>query len=110
MKSVVKFADLKIKKAFEHLKQSKNEDKKLYDFIYRAINELEKDPFTGLHISKKLMPKLYVKKYNAQNLWKYDLPNGWRLIYTIKRNEILIVSVILEWFNHKNYERRFGYK
>ena len=39
----------------------------------------------------------------------YDLPNGWRLIYTIETNEILVLAIILEWFDHKNYERTFNY-
>jgi hypothetical protein len=44
------------------------------------------------------------------NLWKYDLPDGWRLIYTLSTpNKIEILAIILEWFDHKNYERRFGY-
>lgn len=43
------------------------------------------------------------------NLWKYDLPDAWRLIYTIKEDEIKILSIILEWFDHKEYERKFNY-
>jgi len=45
------------------------------------------------------------------NLRKYDLPNGWRLIYTVKGNSVEMVAVILEWSaSHKKYEKRFGYK
>lgn len=36
--------------------------------------------------------------------------SGWRLIYTISGNKIEIVSIILEWMDHKSYERRFGYR
>jgi hypothetical protein len=51
-----------------------------------------------------------VTKYRIKNLWKYDLPNGWRLLYTITAdNEVEIISAILEWFDHKNYERKFKY-
>jgi hypothetical protein len=32
-----------------------------------------------------------------------------RLIYSITGDEISIVSIILEWFDHKDYERRFSY-
>lgn len=60
-------------------------------------------------ISEKLWPNEYIKKYKITNLWKYDLPDGWRLIYTIESNKIKIVSIILEWFDHKNYERKFNY-
>ena len=50
-----------------------------------------------------------MKKYEINNLWKYNLPNGWRLIYTVKASSVEIVSIILEWSDHKSYERRFGY-
>lgn len=64
----------------------------------------------GIQIPKRLFPKEYVIKYKINNLWKYDLPDGWRLIYTLNPlNQVEILSVILEWFNHKEYERRFHY-
>jgi hypothetical protein len=47
---------------------------------------------------------------NIDNLWKYDMPSAWRLLYSLKTEEIEIVAIILEWLDHKNYERRFGYK
>jgi len=51
-----------------------------------------------------------VQKYQINNLWKYGLPDGWRLIYTIKTpNKVQILAVILEWFDHKEYERKFNY-
>jgi len=37
------------------------------------------------------------------------IPNGWRLIYSVANGEIKILSIILEWMSHKDYERRFGY-
>ena len=103
------FITPKLKKEWEDLKSDKFEDKKLYDFIDRAINDLKVNPACGTKIKRNLWPKEYVQKYNVTNLWKYDLPNAWRLIYTIENSEIKIVNIILEWFNHKDYERRFKY-
>ena len=49
-------------------------------------------------------------RFFVLNLWKYDLPQGWRLLYTITaENEVELISAILEWFNHKNYEKRMNY-
>ena len=76
---------------------------------YPSHRKMKTNPACGIKIQKKLWPKAYLEKYNVVNLWKYDLPNGWRLVYTIKEDEIMILNVILEWFDHKNYERRFGY-
>ena len=57
----------------------------------------------------RLIPKIYIKKYEITNLWKYDLPRGWRIIYSIANEDIEIISLILEWIDHKEYERRFKY-
>ncbi|MBN2422448.1 type II toxin-antitoxin system YoeB family toxin [Candidatus Woesearchaeota archaeon] len=105
----VTFADKKTEDTFEDLKEGKYESKKLYNLIERAISDLKKDPFCGIRIQKKLWPKDYIQKYDVTNLWKYNLPNAWRLIYTVKADEINIISIILEWFNHKDYEKRFNY-
>ena len=105
----VAFADKKIESSFDSLRHGKFEDKQLYEFITKAIQDLKKSPMSGLKIQKRLWPKEYVRTYNLTNLWKYNLPNGWRLVYTIKTDEIMIINVILEWFSHKDYERRFRY-
>src|SRR3989338_2034692 len=60
-------------------------------------------------IKKQLWPKEYIKQYGITNLWKYDLPNAWRLIYTIESDEVKIMGIVLEWFTHKEYEKRFNY-
>ena len=105
----VTFGDKKVEIDFESLKDGKVEDKQLYSSIDRAIIDLKNNPACGIKIPKNLWPKEYIKKYEITNLWKYDMPKGWRLIYTIQTNEIMILSVILEWFDHKEYERRFHY-
>ncbi len=105
----VTFGEKKIEREFESLKGGKFQDKQLYEFIDRAIKNMKTNPVCGIKIPKKLWPKVYVEGYEITNLWKYDLPNSWRLIYTIKEDEVMILNVILEWFAHKEYERRFKY-
>ncbi len=105
----VAFIDEKIKAAYDSLKMGKYEQKQLLSNLDRAIADLKINPFYGTRIPSKLWPKDYIRKYNINNLWKYDLPNAWRLIYTVVGNKVEIISVILEWFSHKNYERKFQY-
>jgi len=105
----VAFINEKLKSNFKKLVKGKFEDKQLFKFINRAIDDLKKNPFCGIKIPKKLWPKEYIKKYQITNLMKYNLPNAWRLIYTIEADEIKIVNIILEWMDHKEYERRFKY-
>ncbi|MEW5759198.1 MAG: hypothetical protein AB1779_00355 [Candidatus Thermoplasmatota archaeon] len=109
MKSRVVFADKKVKEAYEKLRDSTTEDKKLYLWLNRAFDDLAENAFCGIQIPKKLIPKEYIKKYGIDNLWKYNLPNAWRLLYSVARDEVIIISIIIEWLSHKRYERRLGY-
>ena len=105
----VAFITQKLKEQFEALKEEKFEDKELYKFIDRATDDLKQNPTCGIKILKRLWPKEYIKNYSITNLWKYDLPNAWRLMYTIESDEIKIMSIVLEWFDHKEYEKKFKY-
>lgn len=104
MKSEIVFGDDKIEKDFDKV------DEELRQQLERAFRNLENNAFCGIQIPKKLIPKEYIKKFGQlTNLWKYNLPDAWRLIYTIKNDKVNVLSVILEWMDHKTYERRFGY-
>ena len=107
--SQIRFGDESIKNAFYELEQGDPSEKELFRFINQAMNNIEKNAFCGIQIPKNRIPKEYMAKYSSKNLWKYDLPNAWRLIYTIRGDEVIVISLILEWMNHKDYERRFKY-
>ncbi len=103
------FAEEKLKKSFEELKTGKLEEQELYKYIKQAFENLKDNAYSGIHIPARLIPKVYIKKYKITNLWKYDLPRGWRIIYSIANEGIEIISLILEWLDHNEYERRFKY-
>lgn len=108
MKSQIVFGDEKLEKEFKGLKSLK--EKALYEQLNKAFKNLEDNAFCGIQVPKRLIPKEYVTRFGPlTNLWKYNLPDAWRLIYTVKNNRVNILSVILEWLDHKEYERRFGY-
>ena len=101
--------DEELKKAFEKLKDSTSEEKLLYGWLSKAFSDIEKNAFCGIQIPKKLIPKEYTKKYGIRNLWKFNLPSAWRLLYSVEGRDVKIISIVLEWLDHKNYERRFNY-
>lgn len=107
--SKLKFTDKKTRQAFEKLFKGNTEQKQLHRWLLRAFKDIEENSFCGIQIPTRLIPKVYSKKYNIKNLWKYNLPNAWRMLYSIRNNNILVVSIILEWMNHKNYDRLLGY-
>jgi len=109
VKSKVVFADAKLKDAFEKLKESRTEDLRLYSWLSRAFDDIADNAFCGIQIPKKLIPKVYLDKYGVDNLWKYNLPDAWRLLYSVARDEVIVIAIILEWMPHKEYERRFKY-
>ena len=98
----VQFVNEKVKKAFEELDSGKYEEVELKKYLERAFEDICKNPFCGIQIPKKLIPQDYIKKFNIKNVW--------RLIYSIESNQIYVISIILEWMDHKTYERRFNYK
>ena len=101
------FADDKLEKAFLDLP----DDDWLKKAIQRAISDLKENIFAGESIRKELIPKEYKKSYGVDNLWWFPLPKAWRLIYSvITPSNVEILALILEYFDHKNYAKRFGYK
>ena len=105
MESEVQFFSEKEKKIFEEIT-----DYNLKKHLKNAFRNLMENAFCGLQIPKRLIPKDYIKKFgNLTNLWKYNLPDAWRLIFTIENDKVNILSIILEWMDHKTYERRFKY-
>lgn len=99
------FADDRLEEAFNSL----SKDDWLKKSIKKAIERLKKNVFCGEKIRNKLIPKEYINKYRINNLYWYQLPNAWRLVYSIEADNVEILAVIIEYFNHKNYERRFNY-
>ena len=95
MESEVYFADEKLKEVYNNLEDSKAEEKELHKWISRAIDDLKKDAFTGIQIKKELIPSEYKQKIPyMDNLWKYDMPKGWRLLYTVGKDKVIVVSIV----------------
>lgn len=98
-----------MKNAFKKLENGDDSEKELHKFLVQAFRNIEGNAFCGIQVPKKLIPVYYKSKYEVKNLWKYDLPKGWRLIYSIESEEIVVYSIVLEWLSHKDYEKRFKY-
>ena len=81
----------------------------LYNAIKQKIEFLKINPYYGIQIQKRKIPKNYTEVI-AKNLWKINLPGAWRMIYTIRGNEIEVISFVLDIFDHTEYGRQFGYK
>ncbi|MFH0906370.1 MAG: hypothetical protein V1824_03455 [archaeon] len=77
--------------------------------IEQKVELLKLNPEVGRCVKKNLIPKDYIDK-GITNLWILNLSNYWRLLYTIKTNEIYIICVLLEFGDHNKYNQIFGFK
>jgi len=82
----------------------------LLNAIDQKIDFLKNDPEYGTHIAKNKIPKDYIKKYDINNIWKINLPKAFRMLYSLKGEEIRIFALILDVLNHKDYEKKFEYR
>ncbi|MFH0831358.1 MAG: hypothetical protein V1886_00615 [archaeon] len=78
--------------------------------INRAKELLRENPFAGIQIPKSRIPRKYLLKYNVTNLWKINLSDFWRIVYTATGNQVEIMAFVLDIVDHKTYDKIFGYK
>ncbi len=82
-----------------------SEEIQLQKSIKQKIEFIKSNPFYGDNIQKNLIPK----EYDVQNLWRVELTHFWRMLYTIKGDQIEIVCFVLDIINHDDYNKKFGY-
>ena len=115
MKEVIVVLSPEAEKVYRYLnKESQNSkiEKSILNGIKQKIELIKENPHYGNPISKKLFPKEYVEKYKITNLFRVELPNFWRMLYTLTDSEtkIKIISFVLDIINHSTYDKKFGYK
>lgn len=100
--SKVIFVDEELENAFNLL----SVEDPLKKGIIKAIKNIKEDCSAGEIVKKNsVILQNYKKKYGIKNLRVYDLPLAYRLMYTITHDEIEIISAILDWKNHKDYDK-----
>lgn len=78
--------------------------------IQRVRDLLKQNPFAGDQVKKKQIPSKYIQKFDVDNVWRIELADRWRLVYTITGNQIEIITFVMDIFDHKDYDKVFGYK
>jgi hypothetical protein len=85
-------------------------DKILKRKIDATLTDLKADMTLGDHLPKTHWPTYYVEKWGINNLYKKDLGRDWRLTYTLVFEGSGVGVFILEILNHREYNKRFGYR
>ena len=96
-------------KEFMKLYNSLDSKSPLKRDVDNAIDTLKRNPLSGEKIQKQLWPEKYVKRHQVNNLFRYRLAGGYRLIYTIVAKSNNTTSVILDALDHGEYDNVFGY-
>jgi mRNA-degrading endonuclease RelE of RelBE toxin-antitoxin system len=60
-------------------------------------------------IQRKKWPSEYKKKYKMNNLWRYELSDYHRLIFTIVTKHHLRIYRLIDVLPHPEYDKIFGY-
>ena len=76
-------------------------DRQLLKAIEREKDYLLIDQHRGIQIPKDRIPHEYIAEYGISNLWKIDLPDYWRMLYTITGNEVEIIIILYNKFRIK---------
>ena len=87
-----------------------SKDITLLNAINKVFDIIVNNPFYGENAKKDLIPKEYRQKYDADNLFIVDLPDYWRMIYTLESDEIEIITFVLDIIDHDGYNKKFGFR
>ena len=82
----------------------------LLNAVNRFFDIITRNPFYGENAKKAVIPKEYKTKYNADNLFIVDLPDYWRMIYTLESDEIEIIAFVLDIISHDEYNKKFRFR
>jgi hypothetical protein len=91
----------------------KKRDDKISQGIARSIDSriqlLKDNPQYGDPIAKNLIPDEF-KKIGIKNLYRIELPNYWRMLYTLEGTRVEIFLFVLSISDHPSYDKKFGYR
>ena len=94
---------------FELKKRNDKESQSILNSIERIKEILKQNPQYGNPISKELIPES-LKRQGIKNLYRAELSNFWRMLYTLEGNKIEIFLFVLNIVDHPAYNKLFGYK
>lgn len=83
-----------------------SEEIRLMKSINNKSELLKLNPVYGQSVPKDLIPDTL----DVDNLFRVELTGYWRMLYTLKTNQIEIVNFILYIVDYKAYDKLFRYR
>ena len=86
-------------------------ERSILSAINKKVELIKSNMHYGEPVNKKLIPAEYSGKYGITNLFRVELPNYWRMLYSLTDDEcgIEIIAFVLDFLDHPQYNRKFGY-
>jgi len=108
-KDVRVFLKGQAKEGYLELKRRRDKEaRSILSSIERVKTILKENPQYGNPISRRLIPKELIAQ-GIQNLYRAELSNYWRMLYTVEGNRVEIFLFVLNIVDHKDYNKLFGY-
>ena len=98
------------REAFLELKRRNDKEARILLKSFERIRKILLDnPQFGEPISKDKIPEDF-KKQGIKNLYRVELSNYWRMLYTLEGNVVEVFLFVLNIVNHKDYNKILRYK
>jgi hypothetical protein len=97
---------------YAQLKANAKNNKPMLEAIESVKRQLQGSQVPlGIHHRYKNIPKDYKKRYSLQNLYHFEMPHDYRLMYTIRKSPEGkgVEALILELLSHGEYNKLFDY-
>ncbi|MFW6014795.1 MAG: hypothetical protein ACOCQG_06460 [Candidatus Nanoarchaeia archaeon] len=96
-------------KTYEYIKKNK---KVIHQSFIRKKELVKQNIHYGDPIAKSKFPKRYKTQYKITNLFRAEIADFWRFLYTLTqgKSQDEIIVFILDITSHKKYNKIFGYR
>ena len=103
---------LKLQRAVAEGEKAKRKPtyEQLLTSINNALRNIKADYKYGDLIPRKHISKNTIQRYGTDKILRVELVGYWRLLYTIIGDEAKVIAFVLEYMDHKKYDKIFGYK
>ena len=92
----------------QQIKEGKenSQEMQLLNSVNQKLGFIKSNPFYGDCIPKRLLPP----EYKVSSLWRVELSNFWRMLYTLKGDQKETIAQVIDILDHDSYNKKFGYK
>jgi hypothetical protein len=98
------------KEAYIELKKRQDKESQSILRSFERVKEvLKSNPQYGDPIAKEKIPRT-LNELGVKNLYRVELSNYWRMLYTLEGDQVEIFLFVLNIVDHKEYNKLFGYK